>query len=259
MYLQQSAAEKGRYSDYVRAKSIALGLKLYGQEIHVTKTAGEMLFEGYEDDMISLAKQLPFLAGEEVPFDRVGWFYMRNNSADLTGWYNVDTGEQDITQIGKLRYWNFKDTNGFFEDECGELKGSAGEFYPPRLTREDDISLFTPDMCRSIPLDYKNDVSIHGISGFKFSGGDRSVDNGTNYPENWCYATGESVPSGTLNISSCRFGTPVFMSYPHFYKADPYYLNLVEGLSPSQDDHEFYMTLEPVSYRSFAFKSLKNL
>lgn len=231
----------------MRAKSIAFGLAMYDQKIHVTKTAGEMLFEGYEDDMITLAKQLPFLAGEEVPFDRVGWFYMRNNSADLTGWYNVDTGEKDISQIGKLKYWNFKDSNGAFEDECGELKGSAGEFYPPQLTKNDDISLFTPDMCRSLPLDYSEEVNIHGISGFKFSGGDRSVDNGTKYPENWCYSVGDRVPSGTLNISSCRFGTPVFMSYPHFYNADPYYLDLVEGMTPDKAKHELYMTLEPVS------------
>lgn len=53
-----------------------MGLSIYNQQIHVTKPARELLFEGYEDDMVSLAKQLPFLAGEEVPFDRVGWFYM---------------------------------------------------------------------------------------------------------------------------------------------------------------------------------------
>lgn len=258
LYYLQSAAEKGRFSDYIRAKSIALGLKLYDQQIHVTKTAGEMLFDGYEDDMISLAKQLPFFAGEEVPFDRVGWFYMRNNSADLTGWYNVDTGETDITQIGKLKYWNYEDTNGAFEDECGQLKGSAGEFYPPHLTKNDEISLFTPDMCRSIPLDFTEEVSIHGIDGFKFTGGDRSVDNGTKYPENWCYSVGERVPSGTLNISSCRFGTPVFMSYPHFYNADPYYLNLLEGMKPEKDKHELYMTLEPVKYSLSYLNFYKN-
>lgn len=48
-----------------------------------------------------------------------------------------------------------------------------------------------------------------------------------------------------MNISSCRFGSPVFMSYPHFYQADDFYLNQVEGLQPQADKHEFYMVLEP--------------
>lgn len=48
-----------------------------------------------------------------------------------------------------------------------------------------------------------------------------------------------------MNISSCRFGTPVFMSYPHFYGADEFYVNQVEGLNPSESKHKFYMTLEP--------------
>lgn len=48
-----------------------------------------------------------------------------------------------------------------------------------------------------------------------------------------------------MNISSCRFGSPVFMSYPHFFNADPYYPDQVEGLSPNQKDHEFYMVVQP--------------
>lgn len=48
-----------------------------------------------------------------------------------------------------------------------------------------------------------------------------------------------------MNISACRFGSPVFMSYPHFYKADPYYVEQIDGMMPEQDKHEFYMVLEP--------------
>lgn len=185
----------------MRAKSIALGLSLYNQKISVTKTAGELLFEGYEDDMVTLAKSLPFLAGEEIPFDRVGWFYMRNNSKELTGHFNVDTGEKDITKIGELRNWNYKDTNGAFPGECGKIQGSAGEFYPPKQVRGNSISLFTADMCRSLPLDYEKDVDVHGITGFKYSGGARSVDNGDNFEENACYSPGQSVPSGKHTVT----------------------------------------------------------
>lgn len=70
---------------------------------------------------------------------------------------------------------------------------------------------------------------------------------GTNIPENKCYCGGECVPSGVLNVTTCRMDSPIFLSLPHFYGADPYYINLVDGLKPEKEKHEFYITLEPVS------------
>lgn len=149
--------------------------------------------------------------------------------------------------LGKMGEWNYKPRTDFFEGTCGMLNGSAGEFYPPGLSKERPIELFTPDMCRSLPLDFEEEVTIHGLKAYKYSGDRRAIDNGTLYPETACFSAGEIVPSGVLNISSCRFGTPVFVSFPHYYGADPFYLDQVEGLSPSKDKHQFYMSMEPVS------------
>lgn len=133
------------------------------------------------------------------------------------------------------------------------LEGSTGELFPPKQLRN-SISLFTPDMCRSIPFDYEKDVEILGVTGYRFTAGDRAVDNGMKYPENSCYNgdNGEAVPSGVMNISSCRYGSPVFMSYPHYFGADPFYLDEVDGMQPSKEEHESFFTLEPVSYNTFA-------
>ena len=104
-------------------------------------------------------------------------------------------------------------------------------------------------MCRSIPFDYEKDVDVHGVTGYRYSGGERAIDNGTKFSENSCFNqdVDDEVPSGVMNISSCRYGSPVFMSYPHYYAGDPFYLNQVEGLEPSKDKHESYFTLDPVS------------
>jgi hypothetical protein len=86
-------------------------------------------------------------------------------------------------------------------------------------------------------------------------------DNGTKYPEKRCYCaknqlTGsnkisacveECVPSGVRGISKCRFGAPAFVSFPHFYEADPSYVQNIGGLNPSKNLHEFYIAVEPVS------------
>lgn len=37
----------------------------------------------------------------------------------------------------------------------------------------------------------------------------------------------------------------MYVSFPHFYAADPYYLQLVDGLRPEKEKHEFQITMEP--------------
>lgn len=236
---------------YIEQAKVNIGLGIYNQELAVTKTASEFLFEGFENDLLDAASQMPFLTdGQAVPFDRVGWFYMRNDTADLTGVFNMHTGESDVTQLGRLVNWNYAQRTEFFPEHCGMVNGSAGEFFPPRMTKDTPVSIFTPDLCRSLPMDFEKEEVVQGLNGYKFSGGEQTVDNGTKYPDNWCFNGGdEGIPSGVMNISACRFGTPVFMSFPHFYAADPFYVNQVGGMSPDEEKHKFYMTFEPVSGR----------
>lgn len=213
--------------------------------------------------MINLAKGNPLLDAGDIPFDRFGWFYMvnifvviyifncvdnfqRNDSSILLGDFNANTGTGDISGIGNIRNWNYVSQTDFYEGHCGQLTGSAGDFFAPFIKKEQTVELFSPEMCRSVPMDFEEEIEIHGVKTFKFAGGNRTVDNGTLYPENECFCGGECVPSGLFNVSSCRYGTPVFMSFPHFYNADPFYLNQVEGLKPDKDKHQFFMSFEPV-------------
>lgn len=65
---------------------VDVGLKLYGQEMSVIKTVDELLFTGYNDDMIDMARSVPIFGNDvEVPFDKFGWFYTvrLNNKFDV--------------------------------------------------------------------------------------------------------------------------------------------------------------------------------
>lgn len=171
----------------------------------------------------------------------------------MNGHFNAHTGVDDITKFDRLENWQYEPTNTFFKGECSAFTGSAGEFYPPGITKEQTVSIFSPEICRSFHLDYEEEKNIYGVNTLKFSGGDRTVDNGTLYPENECYCSGECVPLGLFNVSACKFGTPGFISFPHFYNADPFYLDQVEGLKPEKDKHQFFISYEPVVYDIFYF------
>lgn len=157
----------------------------------------------------------------------------------------MNTGAADISQIGKVESWDYQKRTSFFPGACGQINGSAGEFYPPHQTKDQPLSFYSADMCRTLDFDFEREHTVHDIVGYKYSGGRKTVDNGTEYPENQCFSAGEAVPSGVMNVTSCRYGTPVFMSFPHYYAADPYYLSQVDGLQPDASKHEFAMTLEP--------------
>lgn len=53
-----------------------MGLAMFNQKIAVSKLARELLFEGYDDQLLNLAKSLPSsTTGGAPPVDKFGWFY----------------------------------------------------------------------------------------------------------------------------------------------------------------------------------------
>lgn len=58
-------------------KQVSMGLNLYNQQAFVTKDAREMLFEGYEDDLINMAQEISNYGPIKlnIPYDRFGWLY----------------------------------------------------------------------------------------------------------------------------------------------------------------------------------------
>ena len=74
----------------------------------------------------------------------------RNGTTWGDGVFNIHTGEDDISLMGKINTWNYaKQTH--FDGECGAIKGSAGGFYPPG-TKGDSLLLFSHEACRYVLL-----------------------------------------------------------------------------------------------------------
>lgn len=100
---------------------------------------------------------------------------------------------------------------------------------------------------RTIYLKDGREHEVDGIKGLRYAGGTDLIDSGIVDPETSCFLEGEPTPLGLLNITKCRHGAPVFISYPHFYLGDPALVKQVNGMQPDQEKHEFSLTVEPVS------------
>ncbi|XP_003708422.1 protein croquemort [Megachile rotundata] len=216
-------------------------MRMVDQKLVVTKTVNELLFEGYNDTMLNIARKLNVT---EIPFTKFGWFVDRNGTASYDGTFNMLTGESDLHNLGMLTEWNFKNRVSYYPGECGVVKGTNGDLWPP-LTDNETISFFVSDICTSLTARYNNTVVHEGLTGVRYTSDDTLLDNGSKVPSRRCYCEGDCVPSGALNISLCKWGAPAFISLPHFYLADPSYRENITGMIPDREKHELSIALEP--------------
>lgn len=100
-------------------------------------------------------------------------------------------------------------------------------------------------------LEWSSEVDVHGVSGWKYVGSPYTFDDGSRYPENACFCSGECVPAGLRNISACKFGAPAFVSFPHFYLVNESVSERVVGMKPNRSIHEFNLRVEPVRINDF--------
>ena len=117
--------------------------------------------------------------------------------------FNMYTGAGNVQDMGIVHSWNYS-THNFFPGKCGDVKGGAGEFYPPGLPPT-HIEMFSNDLCRSLRFSYNTTTYPSGVHSFEYIGDVLMFANATDNPRNECYNP-ESVylPSGVYNTSICR-------------------------------------------------------
>ena len=89
------------------------------------------------------------------------------------------------------------------------------------------------------------------FAGYRFTPPKNLFDTSLQNPDNQCFCVADpSAPcgqQGLFNISACKFGAPMSISWPHFLHGDPKLLEDVEGLKPNPAQHEFFIDFQPVS------------
>lgn len=62
----------------------------------------------------------------------------------------------------------------------------------------------------------------------------------------YCPTPGTCLRKGVFDVSKCM-KVPIYVTLPHFYKTDEYFLDQVEGLHPNESIHRVELLLEHVS------------
>lgn len=244
-------------------------------DVFETHAAGDILFYGYDlpdfnFDFSGLAppfNKLNMTSGwsgsiaeimeamgfkdipELVENNAVGLLLGVNNTNDKR--YEVKTGENGMGDFLEIVAWNGSETlhywKGYEAEYCNMINGTDGSQYPPRMTRDTIVRLYTSELCRSLYLTYDKDVYIHGIPAYRYVPPREVLEDPEVNHDNLCYCVPDRahcLGAGMLNLQPC-LGLPLVLSTPHFYNGDEVELEKIVGLNPSKAEHETTIDVEP--------------
>ncbi|KAJ8687763.1 hypothetical protein QAD02_023557 [Eretmocerus hayati] len=173
------------------------------------------------------------------------WGWRNNTDSDKR--VRVKRGMKDIFDVGKVVQVAGKPNISLWGNEyCDAFNGTDGTVFHPYFNRKgkEDILIYHPEFCRTLRCYYVSKSKIDGMKLLRYT-----LDFGLDVESDptqkcFCYAPDKCPKKGAYDLFKC-IGIPAVVTNPHFYNADPDYLNMVHGLSPNEDKHMFVMDFEP--------------
>uniref|UniRef100_A0A023GDR3 Scavenger receptor class B member 1 n=1 Tax=Amblyomma triste TaxID=251400 RepID=A0A023GDR3_AMBTT len=239
--LVSAGALLNKVKNPLERRIVAFFINRLHEQLVVQHTVSELLFDGYPDPLIKESRIIdPTIPDTNGKF---GLMIKRNGSND--GLFTVYTGKGEMDKYNLITRWNGLQNLTWWRGTCGMINGSNGELVPPLSPGQDSLYIFNPDFCRSFKMVSDGYVTKMGINLERFVAPRSTFQNGDNYSANACFDTKFQLRSGVMDLGPCQHGAPVALSFPHFYMADHYYLEQVEGLQPNSTLHRFQLDLEP--------------
>ncbi|XP_054156908.1 scavenger receptor class B member 1-like [Oppia nitens] len=251
---------------------VGLALDAVTEGFFIRRSVRQLLYDGYPDLLTTFGPML----NPKIPSTnagRFGWLINRNGSDD--GEYTVFTGRDSIDRLNIIdRFKGLRELDYYRNNsECNSFADSTnGQLYPPIGDQSKELFLFSPDFCRRIRLHYQRELDKYGITVYRYTPDSTTFLNADDHPPNSCYISrlpATSNPSlfgigrtqtdyakkqrklrflsGVFDMSGCKYGAPVIMSYPHFLDAHPLYTRSIDGLKPDPKKHKFFVDVEPTT------------
>uniref|UniRef100_A0A672IW51 Lysosome membrane protein 2-like n=1 Tax=Salarias fasciatus TaxID=181472 RepID=A0A672IW51_SALFA len=215
---------------------------LLPSQLFMNRTVHEVLW-GFKDPLLTKIHSMK----PEVD-EYFGLMWKKNGTHE--GEFVFHTGEENYLDYGKIDTWNgLREMSWWSSNQSNMINGTDGAVFHPLINRNELLYIFAADLCRSIHLAYVKDVEVKGIQAFRFAPPSDVLMSPKDNPTNagFCVPAGDCLGTGVLKVSVCREGAPIVVSFPHFYQADPKYINAVDGLNPNKEEHETYLDLQPTT------------
>lgn len=250
---------------------VTLALDAVTEGFFIKRTVNQLLFDGYPDLLTTFGP----LMNPKIPNNnngRFGWVYGKNGSDE--GLFTVFTGKENMETLNLIDKFNGKSRLDHWRDKspCNSLKDSTdAQIFPPIKDKSKSLYLFHPEFCRRWKLNFDSEFQKNGMTVYRYKPDKNLFKNADDYPPNSCFVSQLPVApnpslftmtnnrnnfakqkrirfnSGVFDMSSCKYGAPVVMSFPHFLDADPIYTESLDGLKADPSKHQFYLDREPTT------------
>ena len=99
---------------------------------------------------------------------------------------------------------------------------------------------------RSVYITFSDFESVQGLPALRYKVPAEILAN-TSDNAGFCIPKGNCLGSGVLNVSVCKNGAPIIISFPHFYEADEKFVSAIEGMHPNKEYHETFVDINPLT------------
>lgn len=176
----------------------------------ITQPAGKLLFGGYK---VKFMEELRSLVTEKLSFnvefplfnDTFGFMYGKNGTwtKQANGELTIYTGQNNTTdKYMQVASWNGLTKHFVWpkltpEDSCNRIIGTDGSSFHPGVTRDKILEIFSPMICTSVYIKYKEDTQAKGIPLYRFTTPPEVFGSPKKHPRNECYCSAylSSMPS----------------------------------------------------------------
>lgn len=210
-----ASLEEGTLKRTLAAKIAARLIEDSQDKILVTKSVNEILFDGYRVDFLESVRDLisgTFSLNFEPPLpnNKFGFFYLKNNTwnkrenGELTVYSGRNKSMDDFMQVeswNDLRELSVWPNNTVAGNRCNQIRGTDGSQFHPGVKRTQVLSVFSPQVCTSLYIKYKEDTEVRGIQLFRFTTPGELFAAPKKTAKNACYCTIAS-PSGSSGSES---------------------------------------------------------
>ena len=180
---QLAQLEEGTLKRTLAAKIASRLIENGREKILITRRANQFLFDGYKVGLMDAANDLisntfGYNFESPLPRNKFGFFHTKNNT-----WSRKEAGEMTIFSgrnnsmdefmlvdswngLKVLNVWPRTAESG---NRCNEIKGTDGSQFHPGVSRSQILSIFSPMICTSIYVKYKEDTSVRDIPLLRFT------------------------------------------------------------------------------------------
>ncbi|TKR68356.1 hypothetical protein L596_024348 [Steinernema carpocapsae] len=241
--------------------AIETALRVFSEPAFVSVKVGELLYEGYEDPLLSkICNTARWICDKLNIPPRIGLFYGQNGTDD--GTYEINTGRYDSPLIGNVYSWNNKTVlpdNIWWSREARKIEGLDGQLFPPSVQKGQLFHLFVGQIQRRISMEYKRESEFWGVPAYQFGVPESMNDptlpanKGFNNPKSPRFFNDTTIqskgalPAGLMDLSGSLPGNPrIYVGQPHFLHCPDVVRTAVEGIPvPNPTEDETLIDIEP--------------